>query len=73
MQIVKNALSVPAMNHTLIPPFIVREEGVDVKCVPKIQCKNDEEDDHSVYFKEGNICMLLRLYGVFSYFPSSKP
>ena len=71
--IVRNALSVPAMDHNLIPPFIMGEAGVDVKCVPKIQCKNPEEEDHSVYFKEEGLRMPLRLHGVFSYFPSSKP
>ena len=43
-----NALSVLAMDHDLIPPFIIREVGVDVKCSPKIKCKNPEEEDHSV-------------------------
>ena len=57
--IVRNALSVPAMNHNLIPPFIMREAGVDAKCVPKIQCKNPEEEDHSVYFKEEELCIPL--------------
>ena len=71
--IVRNALSVPSMDHNLIPPFIIKEAGVDIKCVPKIQCKNPEEDDHSVYFKEENLRIPLRLHGVFSYFPSSKP
>ena len=41
--IVRNALSVPAMDHNLIPPFIMREAGVDVQCFPKIQCKNPDE------------------------------
>ena len=71
--IVRNALSVPAMDHNLIPPLIMREVGVDVKCAPKIQCKNPEEEDHSVYFKEEELRIPLKLYGVFSYFPSSKP
>ena len=34
--IVRNALSVPAMDHNLIPPFIVREAGIDIRCAPKI-------------------------------------
>ena len=45
--IVRNALSVPDVDHNLIPPFVMRDTGVDVKCIPKIECKNPEEDDHS--------------------------
>ena len=35
--IVRNASNVLAIDHNLIPPFIIREAGVDVKCIPKIQ------------------------------------
>ena len=72
MQIVQNALSVPAIDHDLTPPFTIREAGVGVKYVPKIQYKNPEENDHSVYFNEENLCTPLRLHGVFSYSPSNK-
>ena len=68
-----NALSVLAMDHDLIPPFIIREAGVDIKGVPKIECKNPEEDDHSVYFKDEDLRTTLRLHGSFSYFSPSKP
>ena len=73
MQIVRNALNVPAMYHVLIPPFIMREAGVVVKCVPKIQWKNPEKENHSVYYKKENLGMPSRFQGVFPYFPSSKP
>ena len=71
--VVRNALSVPAMDHNLIPSFAMIKALVDMKCVPKIQCRNPEKDDHSVYFKDENLRMHLRLHVVFSYFPSSKP
>ena len=32
--IVMNALRVPVMYHNLMPPFVMREAWVDVKCVP---------------------------------------
>ena len=41
--IVRNALSVLAMGHNLILSFVIRKVGVDVRCVPSIQCKNNEE------------------------------
>ena len=71
--IVRNALSVPAMDHNLIPPFIVREAGIDIRCAPKIQVENPQEEDHSIYFREENLRIPLKLHGIFSYFPSSKP
>lgn len=69
--IVRNALSVPAIDYKLILPFIIREAGVDIRCAPKIQCKNPE--DHLVYFEEENLQTPLKLHVGFSYFPSSKP
>jgi hypothetical protein len=35
--IVRNALHVPSMQHNLIPPFIMREAGLVVNDVPKMQ------------------------------------
>ena len=52
---------------------MLEEAEVDVKCVPKIQWKNPEEENHSVYYKKENLGKPLRLQGVFSYSPSSKP
>ena len=36
----RNYLSVLVTNHNLMPPFIIREAGVDIRFVPKIQFKN---------------------------------
>ena len=32
--VVMNAISVPSMDHNLIPPFIMREAGIDVRTTP---------------------------------------
>ena len=71
--IVRNALSVPSMKHNLIPPFILREAGVHVHSTPKIHAKEPTIEDHSIYFPSDDFRIPLSLWGVFSYFPTSRP
>ena len=71
--VIRNALHVPNMNNHLIPPFIMREAGIVVNDVPKIQVDDPDVSDHSIYFKEGNLRIPLSLNGIFSYFPTSRP
>ena len=71
--IIRNALHVPSMKHNLVPPFMIREEGIQVNDTPKIQVNDLTTSDHSIYFPETNFRIPLSLWGVFSYFPSSKP
>lgn len=73
MMVIRNALHVPSMENNLIPPFIMREAGIEVNEVAKIQVPNPSEEDHSIYFKETNLRIPLALWGVFSYFPTYKP
>ena len=71
--VVRNALYVPSMKNNLIPPFIMREVGIEVNDVPKIQVGDPSKRDHSIYFKETGFRIPMALWGTFSYFPSSKP
>jgi len=71
--LVRNALSVPAMNNNLIPPFVMREAGIQVHDVPKIQVVDPTVDDHAILFKGTGFRIPLALWGTFSYFPTSKP
>ena len=71
--VIRNALYVPRMSNNLIPPFMMREANITVNDVPKIQMKNPTEDDHAIVFPETGFRIPLSLWGVFSYFPSSKP
>jgi hypothetical protein len=71
--IVRNALSVPSMKNNLVPPLIVREAGVQVNSTPKIHAKDPTVKDHSIYFPDSDFRIPLSLWGVFSYFPTSKP
>ena len=59
-----NALHVPAMANNLILPFMVREAGVTVREVPKIQCDSPTEEDHSISFLESGFRVPLSLWGL---------
>ena len=71
--IIRNALHVPSMDHNLIPPFVMREAGIEVNEMPKIHAKDATTEHHSIYFQEQNLRIPLALWGIFSYFPSRKP
>ena len=71
--IVRNALSVPSMQHNLLPPFILREAGVEVNETPKIQVDDPNEEHHSIFFPQTGLRIPLSLWGIFLYFPTSKP
>ena len=71
--VLRNALYVPLMDHNLIPPFMLREMGVTVNDVPKIHKEDPTVDDHAITFAETGFRIPLSLWGIFSYFPTSKP
>ena len=66
-------LYVPKIENNLIPPFILREAGIEVNDALKIQVDNPTEKDHSIYFKNGNLRIPLNLHGIFSYFRTKRP
>ena len=71
--VLQNALHVPSMDNNLIPPFMLREMGVTVNDVPKIHKEDPTVDDHVITFVEMGFRIPLSLWGIFSYFPTSKP
>ena len=71
--VLRNALYVPSMDNNLIPPFMLREMGVTVNDVPKIHEEDPTVDDHAITFVETGFRIPLSLWGIFSYFPTSKP
>ena len=73
MLVLRNALYVPSMDNNLIPPFMLREMGVAVNDVPKIHKEEPTVDDHAITFVETGFQIPLSLWGIFSYFPTSKP
>ena len=73
--IAKNVLYVESMDDNLVPPFILREAGLDVRDKPKIHCPIDEltEEDHTIQDKDSGLLIPLRLRSTFSIFKTRKP
>ena len=71
--VLHNALYVLLMDNNLIPPFMLREMGVTVNDVPKIHKEDPTVDDHSITFEETGFRIPLSLWGILSYFLTSKP
>ena len=71
--VLRNVLYVPSMDNNLIPLFMVREMGVTVNDVPKIHKEDPTVDNHVITFVETGFRIPLSLWGIFSYFPTSKP
>ena len=61
------------MTNNLVPPFIMREAGVIVNEVPKIQTKDPDISHHSLFFPKEEVRIPLMLWGIFSYFPTRSP
>ena len=64
--VLRNALKFPSMEHNLIPPFIIRTDGVEINDAPKTNCKDPEFDDHSISFDYSDLRTPFQLDSVFS-------
>ena len=73
MLVIQNALRVPLMSNNLIPPFIMRENGIIVNECAKIHCEDPTREDDALIFKGNNLRIPLQLHGIFSYFVTRKP
>ena len=71
--VIQNALHVPSMKKGLMPPFVMREAGIRINDTQNIQFDKPTVLDHSIYFPDDDFRIPLSLWGVFSYFPTSKP
>ena len=61
------------MDTNLIPPFIVREEGVVINDKPKIHVSDPSLDDHAIIFVKDNMRIPLKINGIFSSFETTTP
>ena len=52
--IIRMGLHVPSMTHNLLPPFILREAGIQINEVPKIHVTSPTEEHHAIIFQETN-------------------
>ena len=71
--IINNALFMRSMEMNLIPPFIMRLNGLEVNECPKFMSNNPSIENHSIYFPEDNIRLPLQLRGIVSYLPTRAP
>ena len=71
---VRNALHVKEMEINLIPPFLMREAGIQLNECPKLHaCPPVTVDYHSINFKDEGLRIPLQLIGTFSYFNHRVP
>ena len=56
-----------------MPPFILREAGLEYNATPMILVKDPKVHDHSIYFPSSDVRITLSLNGIFSYFPCQTP
>ena len=71
--VLQNTIHVPLMTNNLLLPFMMREAGIVVRDMAKIHVEAPTVEDHSTTFMENGFRIPLSLWGVFSYFPTSKP
>ena len=69
--VMRKDLHVPSILNNIIPPFIMREAGIEVRDVPKFQCDYPSLEDHALVMAD-KTTKPLSLIGVFSYFPTSR-
>ena len=46
--IIRRGLHVPSMTHNLLPPFMLREAGIQIDEVPKIHVTSPTEEHHAI-------------------------
>ena len=72
MLMTRDAFSTLSMDHNLIPPFSMREAGINVRTAPKLQVEDTSIDNRSAHFPEENLKTPLKLHSFFAYFPLTK-
>ena len=71
--VVRNAMHVPSMCNNLLPPFMLQEAGITINNKAKIHTMNLTAEDHAITIPETGFRIPMMLWGIFSYFPTSKP
>ena len=71
--VIWNAIHIDSMENNLIPPFILQEAGLQVNERAKIHTEDPTADDHSIIFPTTSFRIPLQLFGIFSYFSTTKP
>ena len=53
----RNSFYFPSMNHNLVPPFKMREKGIEVNDIPKTHLDDPSENNHSIYIRKYQVRM----------------
>ena len=70
---INNALYIKEMKVNLIPPFMMRLNGLRINECPKSLAENPTEEHHSIYVPTEDLRIHLLLDGTISYIPSRRP
>ena len=65
--IINNALYIREMEHNLLPPTIMRLNGLLVDECPKFLCPNPTKETNYIFFSNENTRLPLALHGTTSY------
>ena len=65
LMVARNALYVESMDHNLFPPFIMCKAGLEVDEQAKIHTTQPSKEHHSVYCKEIDLRIPLKIEGIF--------
>ena len=68
--VMRNVLLIPTMDHTLCPPFLVREALLFIDKTPKFQSTMLLRNNHTICNEKTGMRIDLKLNGTFSYFPT---
>ena len=71
--ITRNFLSVPSMDHNLIPPFILREDGLTLNDTAMIHLNEPFIDDHAIIPPNSDLRIRIHLHGTLSCFSNRMP
>ena len=70
---VHNTLYFKGVNHNLIPPLIIRLDGLEVHDCPKLFYRNPKMSHHSIILPYLQLHLTLPIKGVISYLPTRMP
>lgn len=71
--IINNALYIAEMEHNLLPPIMMRLNGIMVDECPKFLSPNPTVDSHSIFFPIEKVRFPLELNGTTSFIPTRRP
>ena len=71
--IINNALYIWDMEHNLLPPIMMRLNGLLVDEFPKFLCPNPTIENHSIFFPTENTRLPLALHDTNSYISTRRP